>query len=193
MAPSAIAAFLDDRGIGHCAEDVAARACYLFCRLVKSLRSSLRPLAPSILQSLQPHLVRIATRPLMDLPSGASSSASAGGGGGGGSAQRDGSGGKPANAAIVDDRLYVFEAVGLLLGQDEIPVEQQAVLLGSLLQPLKEQIEGNLMVAVAATQGGGGTLAAAAAAPGLILQALEVGGGRRRGNKKGRQEKEWCI
>lgn len=174
VAPSAIAAFLDERGIGHCTEDVAARACYLFCRLVKSLRSSLRPLAPSILQSLQPHLVRIATRPLMDLPSsGAGSSA-----GGGGTAQRDGSGGKPPNAAVVDDRLYVFEAVGLLLGQDEIPVEQQAALLGSLLQPLKEQMEGNLMAAMAATTqgggGGGGTMAAAAAAPGLILQALEA-------------------
>ncbi len=33
--PAALAAFLDGRGMGHPAEDLATRACYLFSRLVK--------------------------------------------------------------------------------------------------------------------------------------------------------------
>ena len=71
----------------------------------------------------------------------------------GGSGVKDGGGSgasKPTNAVAVDDRLYVFEAVGLLLGQDEIPSDQQALLLGSLLQPLKDQIESSLSYALPA-------------------------------------------
>lgn len=41
---------------------VSTRACYLFCRLVKVLRQNLRQLLPDILQSLSPHLLRIATQ-----------------------------------------------------------------------------------------------------------------------------------
>ncbi len=49
----------------------------------------------------------------------------------------------PVNA-VVDDRLYVFEAVGLLLGQDEVDAEQQAAALATLLQLLTVQIQTNL-------------------------------------------------
>eukprot|EP00983_Pelagomonas_calceolata_P039187 1137066-Pelagomonas_calceolata.AAC.3 len=41
--------------------------------------------------------------------------------------------------ALLDDRLYVFEAVGLLLGQEEVPAEQQSAALSALLQPLTAQ------------------------------------------------------
>ncbi len=49
----------------------------------------------------------------------------------------------PANA-VVDDRLYVFEALGLLLGQDDVPAQEQAAALGALLQPLTAQMRSNL-------------------------------------------------
>ncbi len=72
----------------------------------------------------------------------------------------------------MDDRLYLFEAVGLLLGQEEVPAEQQAAMLTSLLQILMQQIEANLQPEAAGAQGtaaaaGGGVQAPAA---GLILQ-----------------------
>ena len=42
---------------------MASRACYLLCRLVKLLRSSLRPLTFDILRGLQSHLGTIAANP----------------------------------------------------------------------------------------------------------------------------------
>ena len=62
----------------------------------------------------------------------------AGAAGGVGAGTRDG--GQRAASAIVDDRLYVFEAVGLLLGQEEVAAEEQQQLLSALLQPLREQV-----------------------------------------------------
>ncbi|GAX84343.1 hypothetical protein CEUSTIGMA_g11765.t1 [Chlamydomonas eustigma] len=156
--PSAIMTFLDERGMGHPAEDVSTRACYLFARLSKLLRNNLRPFVPTILQSLHPHLSRIATRPLAYSDTlttmSSNTSAAASGTGRDGGAQRVG-------AALVDDRLYVFEAVGLLLGQEELPAEEQYAMLTALLQPLREQIDSNLAVR-------------SFNSPGLILQALEA-------------------
>lgn len=43
-----------------------------------------------------------------------------------------------------DDRLYAFEAIGVLLGQEELPAEQQLQALESLLGPLQTQIESHL-------------------------------------------------
>ena len=48
---------------------VGMRACYLFSRLAKTLRASLRPLLPDILQRLQPHLAAIVAKPLPDTSS----------------------------------------------------------------------------------------------------------------------------
>jgi hypothetical protein len=50
------------------AQDVSTRACYLFCRLSKSVRNNLRPYLPNILTSLEGHLARIATTPVGDVP-----------------------------------------------------------------------------------------------------------------------------
>lgn len=41
-------------------------------------------------------------------------------------------------------RLYAFEAVGLLLGQEELAAEEQQRYLSALLQPLIQQVEANL-------------------------------------------------
>ena len=43
---------------------VGTRACYLFSRLVKSLRQNMRPLLSDILVRLQPHLAHILANPL---------------------------------------------------------------------------------------------------------------------------------
>lgn len=45
------------------AQAVSTRACYLFARLVKALRSELRPLLADVLAGLQPHLQRIVSDP----------------------------------------------------------------------------------------------------------------------------------
>ena len=51
------------------AQMVGMRACYLFSRLAKTLRASLRPLLPDVLQRLQPHLASIVAHPLPDTSS----------------------------------------------------------------------------------------------------------------------------
>lgn len=181
--PPALAAFLDARGMGHPADDVSTRACYLFSRLVKILRQNVRPYLPDVLASLEPHLQRIATTPLAAAAGGGAA------GGGGGAAAMDGVQGSgkasaPVNACV-DDRLYVFDAVGLLLGQDDLAPEQQLQLLGSLLQPLLRQVEGSLpalrAASAASAPGSGASVASAAAAAqasasaaGLVLQSLEA-------------------
>ena len=43
---------------------VGTRACYLFSRLVRSLRQNMRPLLSDILLRLQPHLAHILADPL---------------------------------------------------------------------------------------------------------------------------------
>ena len=58
---------------------VSTRACYLFCRLVKALRQNIRQFVREVLQSIQGHLVRIATHPPTD---GGQAAAKAGGPGG---------------------------------------------------------------------------------------------------------------
>ena len=64
-------------------QDVSTRSCYLFSRLSKQLHLNLRPFVPTILQALQPHLARIVTRPVADLPLTLMGSGGGGGGGGG--------------------------------------------------------------------------------------------------------------
>jgi exportin-T len=152
--PGVLGLFLGTRGLGHPSPTVATRAAYLLSRLVKTLRGNLRQYAGEILQQLQPYLEVVATRP-------PPSSAAAVG------TSRDAAAGRaPVNAAVVDDRLYVFESVGLLLGQEELQAEQQLLALQQLLQPLTRQIEANLRPAAAEAAGGSSSWA--------ILQSLEA-------------------
>lgn len=76
----------------------------------------------------------------------------------------------------VDDRLYAFEAAGLLVGQDELPAAEQHAWVAALLQPLVGQMESQL----AAAAGGDGGVPRYAAPGGppppalLVQQALEA-------------------
>lgn len=123
-------------------QGVGARACYLFCRLVKHVRSSLQPLVADLLGALQPHLDRIATSPRPEPPSATKSPAGV--------------------ASTTDDRLYAHEAAGLLVGGEELPEAQQLACLTALMQPLLAQIERNLPAVSGAN---------ADAAIGLVIQA----------------------
>jgi exportin-T len=120
------------------------------------------------LQLIHPHLSAIAATPVQE----AATSKSTGVLGGRGT---QGTG----CLSTVDDRLYAFEAVGLLLGQEELPAAQQHAWLAALLQPLVAQMEGNTAAAAAAAAaagggsgsgGGGGAYPAAL----LVQQALEA-------------------
>jgi exportin-T len=135
----------------------------------------MRPLVPDILQRLQPHLAAIAASPAQ---AEQATSKSSGVTGGRGALAQSG-------LTSVDDRLYAFEAAGLLVGQEELGAAEQRAWVAALLQPLVAQMEGNLAAAAAAAGAGGSaaaSLAAAAAAGGggppapalLVQQALEA-------------------
>eukprot|EP00884_Botryococcus_braunii_P015515 jgi/Botrbrau1/2647/Bobra.0203s0001.1 len=131
--PTVLAAFLGPRGMAHPDSVVSVRACYLFSRLCKPLRQHLRPILPNVLASLQGHLDRIAKNPLSD--SGSSSFKA-------GLGARSSTG--PTAVYAMDDRLYAYEAAGMLLGQDDLPKEEQRAALAALIQPLVMQIQENL-------------------------------------------------
>ncbi|KAL0051899.1 hypothetical protein WJX82_004175 [Trebouxia sp. C0006] len=159
--PNVLAVFLGDSGMGHPDEAVSTRACYLFSRLVKALRQNIRQFVREVLHSIQGHLVRIATHPPTD---GGQAAAKAGGPGG---AKITTMG---AFLPATDDRLYAYEGVGVLLGQEELPAEEQHAYIAALLQPLIHQIETSL--AAATTSPGA---AAGRPAPTLLIQqALEA-------------------
>lgn len=109
----ALAAFLDGRGVVHRSREVSRRACYLFCRFVKPLRGQIlrHGVLPGVMVALEPALMDAAV-PEFANPSAANSVGSSFTGGG--------TGGAMATAGN-DDRLYVFEAFGLLLGVDDAP------------------------------------------------------------------------
>ena len=55
-------------------------------------------------------------------------------------------------AVLAARRLYTFEAVGQLLGQEAVPADEQRACLAALLRPLVQQLE----AAVAPANGAGG-------------------------------------
>ncbi|CAD7697822.1 unnamed protein product [Ostreobium quekettii] len=128
--PSAVANFIDGRGMRNSSE-VSVRACYLFMRFIKALRSNLRPLTASLLTSLEPFLKHVAQTPQFD------------GMLVGGTRQQ---GAAPPSTVSTDDRMCVFEAVGLLIGPEDVPSDRQRELVVAVLEPLMRQIEGCLGV-----------------------------------------------
>ncbi|KAA3479204.1 exportin-T [Gossypium australe] len=114
--PLVLAAFLDERGIHHPNIYVSRRASYLFMRIVKLLKSKLVPFIETILQSLQDVVARFTSMNL---------------------ASRE-----PAGS---EDGAYVFEAIGLLIGMEDVSLEKQSDYLSSLLTPLCQQVEVTLM------------------------------------------------
>jgi exportin-T len=182
--PEVLTLFCGPRGIAHPYPDVSTRACYLFARLVKQLRSNVRPYVAEILQNLEPQLQLVATVPPVGSSGSGLSSCSSKDSTlfASGSGSRDPSGKLLApSTSVIDDRLYVFEAVGLLLGQEELDAARQQEALRSLLQTLTQQIEGNLQAAAAAAaaagDGGRSLPLLVQGRPGpvwLILQAVEA-------------------
>ena len=126
LAP-ALAAFLDARGMRHPSPEVSRRACYLFCRFVKPLRGQIAPRLAEVLAALEEIMER-------------ASDAAGGGVGGVGGGTGGGTGGAMATAGG-DDRLYVFEAFGSLLGADEVPEASQAQWLEAASARLRRRIE----------------------------------------------------
>nr|XP_043615501.1 exportin-T isoform X2 [Erigeron canadensis] len=110
--PAVLAAFLDDRGIHHSKVNVSRRASYLFMRVVKLLKAKLVPFIETILQSLQDIVSQFTS---MDYPS----------------KELSGS----------EDGSHIFEAIGLLIGMEDVPLEKQTEYLSSLLTPLCQQVE----------------------------------------------------
>ncbi|XP_051147968.1 exportin-T-like isoform X2 [Andrographis paniculata] len=110
--PMALGVFLDERGIHHSNVNVSLRASYLFTRFVKLLKAQLVPYIETILQSLQDKVAQF-TR---------------------------------INVASKDllgseDGSHIFEAIGLLIGMEDVPFEKQSDYLSGLLTPLCQQVE----------------------------------------------------
>ena len=104
MAP-ALRAFLGSRGMRHPSAAVAGRAGYLFCRFVKALRGSPECLLPHLEEALAA---------VSDLLAPAAQAAGVA---------------TPVGATVKnspDDKLYVFEAVGNMLGLEAVPETAQA-------------------------------------------------------------------
>jgi exportin-T len=124
----AMTAFLDDRGIQHFDQAVRSRACYLFSRLCRPLRCKLSDRVEDIMRVLPARLAEAAQA--MPEADRTSTSVSAVG---------------VQNKAMAesgnDDRLYLFEASGTLLGADEVPESQQRDFLTQLAMALVQQIE----------------------------------------------------
>ena len=129
----ALAAFLDGRGVMHPAREVSRRACYLFCRFVKPTRGLIlcHGALPGVMAALEPALMD-ASVPEFATSSAASSVGSSFTGGG--------TGGAMATAGN-DDRLYVFEAFGLLLGIDDVPDDLRIRCLEAVFARLRGAVE----------------------------------------------------
>lgn len=125
--PFVLAAFLDERGIHHSNRNVSRRASYLFMRVVKMLKAKLVPFIETVLQRLQDTVAQFT---IMDFASSGLKS----------SGSEDGS--------------HIFEAIGLLIGMEEVPSEKQAEYLSSLLTPLCQQVEVLLLDAKAQNREG---------------------------------------
>ncbi|KAK6914686.1 Exportin-1/Importin-beta-like [Dillenia turbinata] len=114
--PMVLAAFLDERGIHHPNANVNRRASYLFMRAVKILKTKLVPFIETILQSLQDIVAQFTS---VDY--------------------------KTKELAGSEDGSYIFEAIGMLMGMEEVPLEKQSKYLSSLLIPLCQQVEALLV------------------------------------------------
>ncbi|CAK8544999.1 unnamed protein product [Lathyrus sativus] len=110
--PIVLSPFLDERGIHHPNISVSRRASYLFMRVVKLLKVKLVPFIAVILQSLPDTVARFTTTNYT-------------------TEELSGS----------EDGSHIFEAIGLLIGMEDVPPEKQSDYLSSLLSPLCQQVE----------------------------------------------------
>ncbi|XP_071731953.1 exportin-T-like [Rutidosis leptorrhynchoides] len=136
--PLVLAAFLDDRGIHHSKAKVSRRASYLFMRVVKLLKAKLVPFIETILQSLHDTVSQFTS---MDYAS----------------KELSGS----------EDGSHIFEAIGLLIGMEDVPLEKQSEYLSSLLTPLCQQVE--VLIASSRVQNSEGSLSKVANIQQIIM------------------------
>ncbi|VFQ67039.1 unnamed protein product [Cuscuta campestris] len=114
--PMVLGAFLDERGIHHPNIKVSRRASYLFMRVVKLLKAKLVPYVEVILQSVQDTVAQFTTMSYS-------------------SKEILGS----------EDGSHIFEAIGLLIGMEDVPLAKQSEYLSALLIPLCQQVEAMLL------------------------------------------------
>ncbi|CAH9088624.1 unnamed protein product [Cuscuta europaea] len=114
--PMVLSAFLDERGIHHANIKVSRRASYLFMRVVRLLKANLVPYIETILQSLQDTVAQFTTMSYS-------------------SKELLGS----------EDGSHIFEAIGLLIGMEDVPLAKQSEYLSALLTPLCQQVEAMLV------------------------------------------------
>ncbi|MCO5598110.1 hypothetical protein L7F22_052201 [Adiantum nelumboides] len=112
--PLVLGIFLDKRGIHHPNPDVSGRASYLFMRFVKMLRLQLLPYVEIVLQSLQGILAGFTTSKTLL---------------------------RKSQTMSFEDGSHAFEAIGLLLGMEELSEEKQTKYLSALLVPLCNQVD----------------------------------------------------
>ncbi|WPT12450.1 Exportin-T [Picochlorum sp. SENEW3] len=129
LVPLLASKFFGRAGLGHPSSSVPPRAAYLLCRITKSLRSQMKTIARDILRALLPHLQSIAVTPLGKtlglVAAGASSQVGTSG----------------AGVSTPDDRMFAFEAAGLLVGTIDTSEDEQVEWLKVLNQPLTSQLE----------------------------------------------------
>ncbi|KAM7480617.1 hypothetical protein LguiA_028830 [Lonicera macranthoides] len=113
--PLVLAAFLDERGVHHPNVNVSRRASYLFMKVVRLLKTELVPFIETILQSLQDTVSQFTSMLCASK--------------------------EPLGS---EDGSHIFEAIGLLIGMEDVPLEKQSGYLSSLLSPLCQQVEAML-------------------------------------------------
>ncbi|XP_074583228.1 exportin-T-like isoform X2 [Curcuma longa] len=115
--PHVLAVFLDERGIHHPNVNVSRRASYLFTRAVKLLKAKFVPYLDVILQGLQDIVAQFT-----------SSDCSS----------------KDLKCSGPEDGSQTFEAIGLLIGMEDVSPEKQSEYLAALLDPLSQKLKGLL-------------------------------------------------
>ena len=128
---AALTAFLDERGIGHVDLAVRSRACYLISRLSRPLRCKLSDKVENIMCVLPAYLTEFAR----SLPEPTTQNAAFV------SVSAAGIQSRAMAESGNDDRLYLFEAFGTMLGADEVKEEEQYRYLSQIAAGLCRQIE----------------------------------------------------
>ncbi|XP_072971935.1 exportin-T [Typha angustifolia] len=116
--PHILAAFLDERGIHHSNANVGRRASYLFMRAVKLLKTKLVPYLDTILQNLQDTIALFTNSDWTN---------------------------KEVKCAGSEEGSQTFEAIGLLIGMEDVPPQRQTEYLANFLNPLCQQIKSLLL------------------------------------------------
>ncbi|KAI7823777.1 armadillo-type protein [Gamsiella multidivaricata] len=121
--PDVLEAFVDARGLHHPISANRTRAWYLFWRFTKDLKFKLSPYVQTVLTSIQDVLTVEASLPPMLSPGFDLST------------YKD---------QVFETKIYLFEAVGLLISQDSIPAQQQFEYLSVVVNPFLTVIQKSL-------------------------------------------------